>query len=98
MHSERSQDQTNARVSRRYSQWYTGDGAKTEFALPKDLVRPENLYVTVQGQTQRPKDATGAFDYDVRGFTPAYAGEKNMVKFTVAPAAGVNIGLHIHAD
>ena len=83
---------------RQYQAWYTGDNVTTEFALPKDLIRPNDLVVTVQGLPQRPADATGAYDYDVRGFRPAYAGEKNRIKFTVAPAAGVNIGILINAS
>jgi hypothetical protein len=98
MRSARSQEQTNARVARQYTSWATGDGVKTEFALPKTLVRPDDLAITVAGLIQRPSDASGAYDYDVRGFRPAYAGDKNMVKFTVAPAAGVHIGFHLNAD
>lgn len=97
--SVRTQEQTNARVTRQYDVWATGDGATVEFAIGKTLRRTEDLIVHVQGLRQRPADNTGPFDYDVRGFRPSvYAGEQNMVKFTAAPAVGVNICFTIHGD
>jgi hypothetical protein len=98
MRSARPQEQTNNRVARKYSAWATGDGARIEFPLPKNVTRPEDLWVTVGGLYQRPADGTGVFDYDVRGFRPTYPGDHNMVKFTVAPAAGVHVGFHLNAD
>jgi hypothetical protein len=98
MRSARPQEQTNARVARKYSSWATGDAVKTEFALPKNIVRLEDLMVTAQGLVLRPADSAGVHDYEVRGIRPSYAGDKNMVRFAAAPAAGVNIGFHINAD
>lgn len=86
------------RPTRQYQAWYTGDGATTEYALPKDLLRPDDLIVTVQGLVQRPADATGAYDYDMRGFRPVFAGQKNRIKFTVAPPVGVHIHILINAS
>lgn len=86
------------KVQRPYQRWYTADGLTTEWALPKDATRVDDVHVTVQGAAQRPADSTSGNDFEVRGFRPAYAGEKNMLKFTVAPPSGANILIVVYAE
>lgn len=75
------------RVTRQYRTWATGNGATTEFALGKTVKRVEDLLVFVDGKLQRPAENGTAHQYSVRGLTPGYDGDKNMVKFTAAPGA-----------
>lgn len=84
---------------RHYQAWATGDGAKTEFALPKTVQRVEQLMVTSEGKVLRPdQDGTTTFDYAVRGITPGYAGDATMVKFHVAPPVNANVGFFLNTD
>lgn len=86
------QQQLNSLIRRQYTNWQTGNGAKTEFILPKDVARLDDLLVCVAGLVKRPSDQGTAYDYKVRGITPGYSGQRNAVTFTVAPAAGAAIG------
>lgn len=96
--SGRTQEQLNALVHRHYVSWYTGDGVKTEFALPKRVARLDDLAVTIGGAIKRPSVAGTVYDYDVRGITPGYAGEPTTIRFAAAPALGTNIGLFLNAN
>lgn len=96
--SVREQRDTNNRVTRPFQGWYVGDGIKTEFTLPRDVRRMNDLVVHVQGLLQRPDDPTGVFDYSVRGVTPGYNGSPNTVRFVVPPPIAANIHLFIHSD
>jgi hypothetical protein len=96
--SGRTQEQINNLAHRHYVAWATGDGAKTEFFLPKSVERIDDLTVTIGGAVKRPSVAGVVYDYDVRGITPGYAGESNVVRFAAAPAAAVNIGFFLNAN
>lgn len=90
---ERTTSQLQNLAHKHTTTWYTGDGAKTEFALPTQVLRADDVVVYVNGVIMRPRDRATANDYAVRGFFPSfYPGDKNRVKFTAAPAA-VNIAL-----
>jgi hypothetical protein len=93
MKSGRTQEALNALAHRHFITWLTGDGVKTEFFLPKAVQRLDDLIVSIGGAIKRPSAAGVVFDYDVRGITPGYPGERNAIRFAAAPAAGVNIGL-----
>lgn len=97
MRSGRTQEQLNSLAHRAYVTWATGDGVTTEFALPKIVARLDDLMVTVAGLVKRPDLNGAAFDYKVRGLTPGYTGDRNFVKFAVAPVAAANIGFFINA-
>ena len=93
---DRTPDQVAGMSHRHTTTWATGDGATVEFPLKTQVLRADDVVVTVDGALKRPRDQTGAFDYTVRGFFPAvYDGDKNRVKFTVAPAAGKNIAFNV---
>lgn len=98
MRSGRTQEQLNALAHRRYVAWATGDGVKTEFPLPKSVLRLDELLVCVGGALKRPADAGVAHDYAVRGLTAGYAGDKNFVKFAAAPAAAADIAFILNAN
>lgn len=96
--SGRTQEQINDRAHQQYQAWAVGDGATVEFALPKNVTRLDDLIVAVAGANKRPSDKGTAYDYKVRGITPGYDGDKNMVKFTVAPIAASSIHFIVNAD
>lgn len=96
--SGRTQEQLNNIVHRQYTIWATGDGAKVEFPIDKNVTRLDDLIVKVAGLTLRPADKGTAFDYAVRGVTPGYAGDNNTVKFAAAPALNANICFIVNAD
>lgn len=100
MRSGRTQEQINNSILRQYTIWATGDGAKVEFPIGKNVMRLDDLIVKVAGLTLRPFDKGTAFDYKVRGLSDAvgYPGDNNTVKFTVAPAAAANICFIVNAD
>ena len=95
MKGEATQDRINNRTHQHYQLWFTGDGAKTEFFLTKNIGRPEDVAVYVDGARMRPKDKGTAYDFQIRGHTPGYSGDKNAIKFTAAPANGVNVCVDI---
>lgn len=97
MRSGVPQEQLNNRVSRQYTFYATGDGVKTEFPLGKNIIRLDDLTVTVSGLDMRVSDKGIANDYKVRGLTPGYAGDANFVKFTAAPAGAAKIRFVINA-
>lgn len=68
-----------------------GDGHTKEFALPVTVLRTDDVQVFVNGLLQHVATPGAANDYAVRGFTPAYAGDKNRIKFTAAPANNAKI-------
>ncbi len=78
---------------RHRTQWATGDGVTTEYALETTILRLENLSVFVGGMLLRPSDRGTAHDYAVRGLTAGYEGDTNRVRFSVAPGVGVDIAL-----
>lgn len=96
--SGRSQALTNNMVHRQYVTAAAGDGVKTEFALPKNVLRLDDLLVFVAGLVKRSADAGAARDYKVRGLSGGYSGEANFVKFTAAPANGADILFIQNAD
>ena len=62
---------------------HTGDGSTVEFSLSQNAPNVESLLVTLDGVTQHPSDGTTTRSYSL----PA----DNIVEFTTAPAAGVEI-------
>lgn len=90
----RSQDTINGMAHRHYPALVaTGDGVKTEFALPRTVLRLGDETVLVAGVLMRATDATGAYDYAVRGLTAGYSGDSNTIKLAVAPLVGVEVTL-----
>lgn len=98
MRSGRTQEQLNTLAHRQYQAWALGDGAKTEFSLPKNVLRLDDLIVHVSGAIQQPASNGTAHAYAVRGLTPGYAGDANYVKFTAAPPLNAVIGFILNAD
>jgi len=88
MKSDATHDRASNRMHQHYQQWFTGDGAKTEFLLTRTIGRPEDVAVYVDGLRMRPKDRGTAYDFKIRGHSAGYAGEKNAITFTAAPANG----------
>lgn len=81
---DRPRNVLDAMAHRHYQQWLTGTAA-VEYALDRTVLRIDDLFVFVSGALKRPSAAGTAFDYQVRGLTPGYAGDSNRVKFSVAP-------------
>lgn len=79
------------RFHRHYGQWFTGDGAATEFRLDKTIGKDADVLVFVAGALKRPDENGTAHDYRIRGVTGGYAGDRNTIKFAAAPAAGAAI-------
>lgn len=100
MRSGRTQDQINNMAHRRYTIWATGDGAKTDFPIGKNITRLDDLCVFVAGLLLRPFDKGTAYDYRVRGLSDpvGYIGDANTVRIVVAPAVNVNICFIVNAD
>lgn len=96
--SGRTQEQLNNLAHRQYVAWALGDGVKTEFPLPKRILRLDDLIVSVSGSIQQPATPSVPNAYAVRGLTAGYAGDSNFVKFTAAPPVGAAIGFIINAD
>jgi len=71
-----------------YDFWFTGNGAKTEYQISKTFEREEDVAVFVDGLCMRPKNRATNYDYQLRGLTPGYNGDRNTVLFTVAPPNG----------
>lgn len=95
MKSEPTKDRTAQKLHSHYAEWFTGDGAKVEFLLTRSIGRVEDVMVFVDGAIKRPdKDGT-AYDYKIRGHTSGYAGDKNAIKFAVAPANTKNVAVLI---
>lgn len=97
MRNGKTTEQALNAIRQPYQAWATGDGAKTEFPLPKNVGRPDDLRVLVGGAGVRPSDRGTAHDYAIRGHTPGYAGDTNTVKFTTPPGAGVAISFIVNA-
>lgn len=94
-----SQERINNASHQHYASWQLGTGAQTEFAIDKTVQRLEQLMVTSEGKVLRPDaDATTPYDYAVRGITPGYAGDANMVKIHTAPPAAANVGFFLNTD
>lgn len=88
-------EQVAARAHRHYPPVvYTGDGAKVEFNLPRSILRLGDERVIVGGLEMRPTDASGTYDYSVRGLTSGYPGDSNRIKLNVAPLAGIEITIY----
>lgn len=87
----RAPETLNAMAHRHYQQWVTGDGSTTEFALDVTVLRLEDVKVFRAGLLLRPSDRGTAYDYQVRGLTPGFAGDSNRVRFTAAPGMGVAV-------
>jgi hypothetical protein len=98
MRSGRTQEQLNNLAHRRYVAWATGDGVKLEFALPKNVKRLDDLLVFVGGVLKRPDEPGTVHHYAVRGLTPGYAGDANMVKLAAAPAVAVDLAFIVNAE
>jgi hypothetical protein len=95
MKSDVTRERRDNRVHQHYTQWFVGDGAKTEFLLEKTYEQFEDLDVFVDGLLKRPDVPGTAYDYQLRGLTSGYDGEKNAVKFNVAPANTDNVCVRI---
>lgn len=90
----RGQAELNAFAHRHFaSPILHGDGHTKEFALPITVLRTDDVQVFVNGLLQHVAAPATPNDYAVRGFTPAYAGDKNRIMFTAAPANGAKIML-----
>lgn len=98
MRSGRTEEQLASLAHQQYVAWAVGDGAKTEFPLPRDVTRLDDLLVFVAGLLKRPDEPGTAHDYAVRGLTPSYSGDKNYVKFAVAPAALAAVSFILNAE
>lgn len=98
MRSGLPQEQLNNLAHRRYVTWASGDGATTQFALPKNVARLDDLLVFVAGLLKRPSAQGTSHDYDVRGVTAGYSGDPNRVRFAVAPANGAAIAFIQNAE
>lgn len=90
---DRSSSTMGAMAHRHYRKSHTGDAATTEFDIGGTVDRVEDVMVYVAGLLQRPKDAGTANDYSVRGLSAGYDGDKNRIKFLVAPGAAARIDI-----
>lgn len=95
MRSDTTAERAAGRRHTHYAQWFVGDGVKTEFLLSRTIQRVEDVMVTVDGLVKRPYENGTAYDYQVRGHTAGYGGEKNAIKFAVAPANTKNVGVFL---
>ena len=84
-------DRTGQRLHQHYDYWFVGDGAKTQFLLTRAFTRADDVLVFVDGAVKRPDLAGTAYDYALRGVTAGYNGDKNAVKFAVAPPNTKNV-------
>lgn len=84
-------DKTGLRLHSHYTYWFTGTGAKTEFAIPKTFSKADDVLVFVDGAVQRPDVPGTAYNYALRGVTSGYIGDKNTIKFAVAPPNTKNV-------
>lgn len=74
--------QARNRTHQHKQDWFTGDGAKTRFALsftPRDVTQ---MAVYVSGLRMRPKDRGTAYDFALDG---------SVLVLVVAPAIAANI-------
>ena len=71
-----------------YDFWFTGNGVKTEYQFSKTFERVEDVQAFVDGLCMRPADRATAYDYQLRGLTAGYVGDRNTIRFTVAPPNG----------
>ena len=83
------------RAHRHYEQWFVGTGAQTEFLLNRTYEREEDVEVFVDGLKMRPKSRGTAHDFELRGLTPGYAGDRNAVRMAVAPALNDNVCVRV---
>jgi hypothetical protein len=79
------------RLHQRYQEHFVGTGARVEFFLKRSVVRPENLAVYVDGVRQRVSERGAAHDYSIRGITAGYSGDRNAIRFVVAPLLNVDV-------
>jgi hypothetical protein len=89
--TDATQDKINARLHQHYTERFVGDGAKTEFLLTHTYGRPDDVCVFVNGNRMRPQDRATAHDFKVRGITAGYDGDRNAIKFTVAPVLNADV-------
>jgi hypothetical protein len=89
----RSRTTLDSMAHRHYQSPLVGDGVTVEFALPHSILRGDDLNVYVAGALMTPATPGVANDYKIRGITAGYAGDKNRIKFAVAPGMGVKIML-----
>lgn len=88
---EGSESQVATRLHQHYTFAFVGNGATVEYFLTKTISRLENVTVKVAGAQKKVSDRGTANDYSVRGLTPGYLGDRNAIKFAVAPAGGADI-------
>lgn len=87
----RPQSEINSISHRHYHDHAEGDGVTTEFPLLRTVLREPDVAVYVSGLLKL-IDLRGVVnDYAIRGLTPGYPGDSNMVKFTVPPAPNAPI-------
>lgn len=95
MRLEGTKSQISQRLHQHYQENFKGDGVTLNFFLVHTIVRLADLTVTVDGVRQRVSDRGVANDFAVRGHTPGFNGDRNAIRFTVAPLAGVDIAANI---
>lgn len=95
MRMEPTKDRTGQRLHQHYAQWFVGDGVKVEFALARTYGRVEDVDAYVDGALKRPDESGVVYDYKLRGLTSGYDGERNTVKFAVAPPNTKNVLVRI---
>lgn len=88
---EGNHNQIATRLHQHYALPFVGTGAQVEFFLTKTIARLQDVTVTVAGVRQKVSDRGTNNDYKVRGHTPGYSGDRNAIKFTVAPALNADI-------
>lgn len=76
-------NEARQRAHQHYTEWFTGDGVKTRFALAKTPRDDTQIAVYVAGLRKRPAARGVAFDFSLSG--------GNTVVFVAAPAAAANI-------
>jgi len=95
MKGEGTPDRVDNRLHQHFSEIFVGTGAQTEFFLSRRIESEDFVHVYVGGSRYRPDSRGTAYDFKIRGVTSGYAGEKNAIKFAIAPANLANIVVDI---